>query len=352
MQKYQIFVSSTYEDLRIERETVVRAVLEMGHIPVGMEMFSAADEEQWRIIQRHIDESDYYIAILAHRYGSTLEDGQSYTRREYEYAVTRGVPVLAFLIDEKAEWPADRVDKDPIALAGLEDFKARVKERLVDFWRNSDELHAKCVVALMKAFTAYPREGWVRASTSVASPAVMAELTRLSAENAALRQQLDDAKRQSRADEKRRVFDVRRALESNTVQYNFRRRPSQPWEDSPETSLFDIFYWLAPSLVTEDSTTSLSQTLAMHAAINSPWDLTAMNQVRAILADLVALGLVEPSARRHSVNDDNDYWTLASLGRELLKEVRQLSLHAEPLPEAEDVAQKGDEETSKGPGSL
>ena len=44
--KYQVFISSTYEDLKDEREQAIKAVLEMGHISVGMEMFSAADEEQ------------------------------------------------------------------------------------------------------------------------------------------------------------------------------------------------------------------------------------------------------------------------------------------------------------------
>ncbi len=56
--KYQVFISSTYEDLKEEREQVIKALLEMAHIPVGMEMFSAADEEQWNIIARQIDEAD------------------------------------------------------------------------------------------------------------------------------------------------------------------------------------------------------------------------------------------------------------------------------------------------------
>lgn len=60
---YQVFVSSTFEDLRVEREQVIKATLEMGHIPVGMEMFSAADGEQWRIITTQIDECDYYVTI-------------------------------------------------------------------------------------------------------------------------------------------------------------------------------------------------------------------------------------------------------------------------------------------------
>ena len=54
--KFQVFVSSTFKDLHDERDLVIKAILEMGHIPVGMEMFSAADEEQWSVIKRQIDQ--------------------------------------------------------------------------------------------------------------------------------------------------------------------------------------------------------------------------------------------------------------------------------------------------------
>jgi hypothetical protein len=83
--KYQIFVSSTYEDLKMHRDQVVRAILEMGHIPVGMEMFSAGDETQWQLIQRQIESSDYYVVLIAHRYGS-MDGPISYTEKEYDYA--------------------------------------------------------------------------------------------------------------------------------------------------------------------------------------------------------------------------------------------------------------------------
>jgi hypothetical protein len=33
--KYQIFVSSTYEDLKDERSELIKACLNLGHIPVG-----------------------------------------------------------------------------------------------------------------------------------------------------------------------------------------------------------------------------------------------------------------------------------------------------------------------------
>jgi uncharacterized protein DUF4062 len=58
LSKYQVFISSTYEDLKDERDRVIKAILEMSHIPVGMEMFNAADESQWNIIKRRIEESD------------------------------------------------------------------------------------------------------------------------------------------------------------------------------------------------------------------------------------------------------------------------------------------------------
>ena len=79
--KYQIFISSTYEDLRDEREQVVKAILEMGNIPVGMEMFSAADDSQWNIIKRYIEQSDYYLVVVANRYGSTDDKGKLHRER-------------------------------------------------------------------------------------------------------------------------------------------------------------------------------------------------------------------------------------------------------------------------------
>lgn len=53
-------------------------------------MFSADDSEQWIIIKSTIDTSDYYVLIVAHRYGSIVssgkEAGMSYTETEFRYA--------------------------------------------------------------------------------------------------------------------------------------------------------------------------------------------------------------------------------------------------------------------------
>ena len=80
MKKLQIFVSSTFIDLIDERQAAVEAILKAGHIPAGMELFTASNQSQWTIIQKWIDESDIYMLILGGRYGSIEPDsGLSYT---------------------------------------------------------------------------------------------------------------------------------------------------------------------------------------------------------------------------------------------------------------------------------
>lgn len=68
--KLQVFVSSTYSDLIDERQAAVAAILKAGHIPAGMELFTAGDKSQMKTIERWIDESDVFMLILGGRYGS------------------------------------------------------------------------------------------------------------------------------------------------------------------------------------------------------------------------------------------------------------------------------------------
>lgn len=325
--KYQVFISSTFEDLREERDQVIRAVLEMGHIPVGMEMFSAADEEQWQIIARHIDESDYYVVIVAHRYGSVTE-GISYTRKEYEYALTRKVPALGFIIEPSAPWPADRMDATGPKRKLLEDFKAKVREKPVSFWSTADELHSKCSIALMKAFTANPRDGWVRASAAV-GPEVTAELSRLSAENAKLRSELEKAQEASTANRENEMIKLIRTLGSVNRQLPYRYGPRDEWQrDAEPWSLDALFDLLASMLLVEYSLADSASYLAMHvrADTDRPADIVPHNTVRDLLSDFMTYDLVQPSTRRHTVTDTNEYWSLTPYGTDVLKWLRRLHL--------------------------
>jgi len=75
--RYQIFLSSTFSDLRQERQAVLEAILQLRHIPAGMEIFPAADSTPWQLIRNIINDSDYYVLIIGGRYGSIDENGLS-----------------------------------------------------------------------------------------------------------------------------------------------------------------------------------------------------------------------------------------------------------------------------------
>ena len=95
--RYQVFISSTYKDLQEERREVMQALLELDCIPAGMELFPASSEDQWSLIKRVIDDCDYYLLIIAGRYGDVNDKGVSYTEMEFEYALSIEKPIIAFL---------------------------------------------------------------------------------------------------------------------------------------------------------------------------------------------------------------------------------------------------------------
>src|SRR5689334_6333745 len=133
--RYQVFVSSTYSDLKEERQRVMQALMEMDCIPAGMELFPAADDEQWEFIKRIIDDCDYYILIIGGRYGSLTKEGISYTEKEYEYAKELGLKILAFIHEKPGEIALGKSDVDPDLRARLLKFRDEVSTgRLVKFW--------------------------------------------------------------------------------------------------------------------------------------------------------------------------------------------------------------------------
>ena len=62
--RYQVFISSTYLDLKEARQEVLHSLLDLDCIPVGMELFSASSEEQFEYIKKEINDTDYYVLIL------------------------------------------------------------------------------------------------------------------------------------------------------------------------------------------------------------------------------------------------------------------------------------------------
>ena len=164
--KYQVFISSTFKDLKKARLKVRDAILSIYHFPVGMEMFGAAAEDQWDIIRKDIDESDYYILIIGKCFGSEVDgEGISYTQKEFRYAVEKGIPVLAFIMKDDMNVPKSFQETEKDRIEKLEAFKKEVlSHRTVDFWSTPNELAGKVISALTRQMARKPRSGWVRAS--------------------------------------------------------------------------------------------------------------------------------------------------------------------------------------------
>lgn len=198
--KYQVFISSTYIDLREERTKVRDAILSMYHFPVGMELFGAADEEQWQIIQETIDSSDYYVLLIAHRYGSIIPAGPdvgiSYTEKEFRYAREKKIPILAFLLDNQARVDPANVEKEHSD--ALVAFKEEVMNgRIVQWWTNPDDLAQKVTAALYKQITRTKRPGWIRGD-SVDIEKSLAEIVELNQQVRALQDRNNELEAENR----------------------------------------------------------------------------------------------------------------------------------------------------------
>jgi len=182
--KYQIFVSSTYRDLVDERQAVLKIILDLGHIPAGMEGFPAIDIEQLKYIKKVIDQCDYYVLIVGGRYGSLDVDGESFTEKEYKYAVEKGISVIAFVLEDIGTFPPDKSETNPDVVERLKTFRSHVMTgRMVHRW-NGDREHLVSGVykSLSAAFAETPALGWVRANT-VASEDILAQINELRIRN-------------------------------------------------------------------------------------------------------------------------------------------------------------------------
>lgn len=172
----QVFVSSTYLDLKKERDEVLKALTLNKYIVEGMELFPAANKKQWDVIKERIDKSDLYVLIIASRFGSVAEQAAiwepglaaaderlSYTQLEFRYARSKGKPVLAF-VKEKRE-------NEEAGVQGLIK-EVQHSDLTTAYWTNPSNLVSKVLGGLSTAAGELPtngESGWIRAD-SLATP--------------------------------------------------------------------------------------------------------------------------------------------------------------------------------------
>jgi len=164
--RYQVFVSSTFNDLIEERKHVMQALLETKCIPAGMELFPAASMEQMKLIQGVIDDCDYYLVIVGGKYGSRGPSGLSYTEMEFDYAVSAKKPILAFFHSDIKKLAGEKLEESDEARKKLAAFTEKIKhQRLCRAWNTADGLASAIKTAIIHAIETNPKPGWVRADS-------------------------------------------------------------------------------------------------------------------------------------------------------------------------------------------
>jgi len=160
--KYQVFVSSTYQDLICFRQAVSDAISFANHIPAGMENFKASSNNPTEYIKRVIDLSDYYILLIGQRYGSIQNPSTktSFTKMEYEYARQKGMVILPFIYSGETPLENNDLDKNETLLnIFIDEIKS---DFVVSYFQNSEQLKTLAIQALQDAIVSSPQKGWIR----------------------------------------------------------------------------------------------------------------------------------------------------------------------------------------------
>lgn len=217
MKKAQVFISSTYIDLKEEREAAVEATLDAGHIPAGMELFKAGNESQINTIKRWIDESDIYMLILGGRYGTIEEgSGKSYTHLEYEYALEKGLPIFAVILNEStvlkkaSQIGVDRA-MEQVNVDKYKNFKNIASSKIVKYVDDIKDIKLSVHTALNEILRLNDISGWIKGSEVEDNTKIIKENAKLLKENNKLQKEIEKLKN-----------EIEKSKDDKIGKYNYR----------------------------------------------------------------------------------------------------------------------------------
>ena len=344
--RYQVFISSTFTDLQVERQAVLRSILELNHIPAGMELFPAADDTAWRLIQDVIIASDYYVLIIGGRYGSLDKEGLGFTEREYEFAVMQKKPILAFLHENPDSLPREKTETNGEIWDKLKVFRSTIeKNHTCVYWKTPEDLRAKVIIGLTQAIKHHPGTGWIRADQMPSDATVSEILT--------LRDKISELERKADLDRTKPPLGseiLQQGDESYEIQMSFWAN-TEPKDDEEEInddtsytgSIFatwnDIFAAIAPSLISKSSDSELRETFKRFFERRARKELEKKSKFKdkslhgffishdvidTCIVQLRALGLIRESIRTRRAKESGIYWTLTPYGDQIMVQLRAI----------------------------
>jgi nucleoside 2-deoxyribosyltransferase len=326
--KYHIFIGSTLDDLKNERKELPRIVMELGHIPVMADHIDAEARNASMLLQKTIEECDYFIALVAFKYQKD-EETVTPLAAEYSIAAKKGIPVLALIIDEKARWKPAKKETDLAVIRKLNNLKTKLRDGHFETWQNIPDLCQKAQTLLVHEFTVNPQPGWIREDRTI-NPSVANELSRLCSENSFLRRHYGHEDHDiitKMQDEKKRVLKL---LTMNKISLSFYYSPGENWENTRHFRYIRIFKLLVPELALGKSTAEISRFLG--TVLNPDLDKTVRkdypapsNTIKKIMADFATLNLVGCISGEGGGEGD-EIWEITQHGKDIFSTYRMTQL--------------------------
>jgi len=322
--KYHIFIGSTLDDLKSERKELPRIVMELGHIPVMADHLNLDARNARMLLQKTIEECDYFIALIAHKY-QRPDETVNPLAFEYSIAVKKDIPVLALIIDDKARWKPAKKETDIAIIRKMNNLKTKLREGAFETWLNTPDLCQKAQTLLAQEFTVNPQPGWVREDRTI-DPSVANELSRLCSENSFLRRHYGHEDHEiitKMQDEKKRILKL---LTMNKISLSFYYTPGENWENTMHFRYIRIFKLLVPELALGKSTAEISRFLG--TVLNPDLDKTVRrdyptpsNTIKKIMADFAALKLVGCISGEGG-NAGDEIWEITQHGKDIFSTYR------------------------------
>jgi hypothetical protein len=306
----------------------MQALLELDCMPSGMELFPAADDDQWTLIQKVIDDCDYYIVVIGGRYGSVeRSSGKSYTQLEYEYAVRKGRPVIAFVHAHPKTIESGKSEPTEQGRRKLEKFKELVLRKMCKTWSSPADLGSVVSRSLIKLIKDRPGVGWVRGNM-VPDESSAQEVLRLTKRV----QELETAVERARTEPPVGSAQLAQGDEKIPIEFSWRLTLAGEFHSGSMEFKFawsELIALLTPLMVDRASEPSLKSALVANVRdsisekLMSEYEGTDPRHIYPTVLDsdfqkvkvqLMALGLIRKEDSPRSVKDTATYWTLTPYG--------------------------------------
>jgi len=156
MEKLKVFISSTFLDLRDERDALSNLFREFGIDVLALDAMPSSGDSPQKVIAQGITKSDLVILIFGSRYGALLNETRfiaknrdtcSVTKWEYLLARDKQKTILTFIKD--TTYDQNEKSQNPLKEALFRSFKSEFDHVNKQYFSNAIELKTKVIQSII-----------------------------------------------------------------------------------------------------------------------------------------------------------------------------------------------------------